>query len=196
MILTLSLAKGNIAWIFLHPGQKFSLDWLAAYPKVLWRLQLTHPVFLLSMLGLLVALVRRGKRELIFLIWILLLYLVLIVLGPADGRYSIYWIPPFCLFAALVPRLFGTRTLRIGLFLILMGASGFQLYLAAKMTPEYIEGYEEAARTVVDAKAGTVLYSASFDSGCFVFFLRKMPTRDDCIAFRQNICDFQTEHYC
>jgi hypothetical protein len=173
VILTASMAKGNIIWVFQHPGQNLSLDWLFAYLKVLWRLQLAPPVLFLSLFGLLMTLVKRGKRGLFFMIWILLLYLELLVIGPADGRYSIYWIPPFCLFAALVPKLFGTKFLRIGLLIILMGASGYQAHLAAQMTPEYIEGYEEAARFVVDAKAGTVLYSASFDSGYFVFFVRK-----------------------
>ena len=186
MIVTVNVAKENISWVFQNPKDYLSFTWLAAYPKIVWRLQLVPPVFLLSMLGLIMALVNRGKREPFFLLWILFLYLELIIIGPGDGRYSIYWIPPLCLFAALVPEFTRPRVLKIGLFLALAGSAGYQTYQAARMKPEYIDGYEEAARFIVNAKADNVLYSASFDSGYFVFFIRKYDSEKRTVVLRSD----------
>jgi hypothetical protein len=186
IILTVNMAKGNLIWIFEHPQQHWNLKSLWAYPERIWRQQLSFPVVILSFLGLALTLVHRRRHEHLFLMWILLLYLELIFIGPNEGRYAIYWVPPFCLFAALVSRFIRIKALKVAFFLLLTGISVYQIYFAVRMEPRYAEGYEQAARFVVENQASTVLYSSNVDDGYFVFFTRKYDRQKKMIVLRAD----------
>jgi len=186
IILTAKIAKGNLIWIFEHPQQHWNLNWLWAYPERIWRQLLSLPVVILSFLGLVLTLVHRRRHEHLFLLWILLLYLELTFIGPSEERYAIYWVPPFCLFTALVSKFIRIKALKVAFFLVLTGISVYQICSAVRMEPRYAEGYEQAARFVVENQASTVLYSANVDDGYFVFFTRKYDSQRKMIVLRAD----------
>jgi hypothetical protein len=186
VMLTAKVARWNLVWVFQHPQQSMDWSWLAIYVNEIWRNQLSIPVLLLSICGIAAALAGREKREIFFLLWILLLYLELLVIGPGEGRYAIYWIPPLCLFALLPLKFIRNRAPKIGFLSVLAGISGLQIYAASKDEPRYAEGYEEAARFIVKNQIHTVLYSSPVDDGYFVFFVRKHDTAKRTIVLRAD----------
>jgi 4-amino-4-deoxy-L-arabinose transferase-like glycosyltransferase len=84
VVLTANVAKASLIWVFFHPGQHFSLDWLWAYPSEIWQNQLSRPAVVLCCLGLLLSIFRHSRRGLFFLIWIMLVYVELLFIGPSP----------------------------------------------------------------------------------------------------------------
>ena len=80
---------------------KSDVLWFSYYLKVLWRHHLTLPILLLSLISIVISAFRRDKRAIIFYFWIVSCYVLITCLaGVKRPRYIIYWIPPYCLFAA------------------------------------------------------------------------------------------------
>jgi hypothetical protein len=129
--------------------------------------------------GLLMALIRRDRRIMVAVYWIVsVLAGVLLVTGPVEPvRYSILALPAYCVCASSLARAArssaGRRTLTVGLAFAVI----WQLWSARGTRPVSEDGYEQAARFVLEDAHGqsapTVLYSASIDTGVFVFFVRK-----------------------
>jgi hypothetical protein len=146
-----------------------------SYPlPLLWNQHLFWPVALLGILFLCVSIWRREKQSYFFILWILAVYGLSALIGPYTPRFSIYWIPPFCLFASLivtlVPHLWWRR-IASGLVLLLVVSQGV---IAYSWEAEGASGYEAAAQYVVQHGQGaSVMFSGSVDTGYFVFFTKK-----------------------
>jgi hypothetical protein len=134
---------------------------------------------LLAAAGLLMAIVQRDRRILAGLYWIVsVLAGVFFVTGPVEpGRYSILAVPAYCLCAASLLGMDRPRRFRERLTVVLTFTVMWQFWWGRGMRPPSAGGYEEAARFVLanpgSPPAPTVLYSASMDTGNFVFFVRK-----------------------
>ena len=130
---------------------------------------------------------RRNKRATLFLLWIGIYYLLITYTGANAPRYAIYWVPPFCLFAATTVNFFHQRPWKILLSTLLIGIGGYQFAIAFQSEPRYAEGYEKAARYVLENRKGeSVLFSGSVDTGCFIFFVRKHDPHRDLIVLRAD----------
>jgi hypothetical protein len=143
----------------------------------------------LALTSLVVAVVNRDKRIRLSVCWIVSVWLgVLFVTGPHDvERYAIYAIPAYCLCgAALLASTQGRRRLLvISAALVVAGAT--QLTRASSVHPAGASGYEGAAELVLtDRTAPTVLYSASVDTGYFVFFVRKNDPERRLVVLRSD----------
>lgn len=152
-----------------------------------WRAVLV-PVFyagllpalgLLAAAGLVMAIVQRDRRILTGLYWtVSVLAGVCFVTGPVEpGRYSLLAVPAYCLCAASLLGVGGSRRFRGGLIVVLTFTVIWQFWWGRGTRLPSAGGYEEAARFVLadsgSPPAPTVLYSASMDTGIFVFFVRK-----------------------
>lgn len=146
----------------------------------------------LAVAGLIAAMIHRDPRILVGVYWIAAVLLgVLFVTGPNEPvRYSIIAIPGYCLCAASLADSARAQGLRRSLTTVLMVAVLWQLWLVKDKRPMNSGGYEEAARFVL-ADAGapiapTVLYSASIDTGYFVFFVRKHDPAHRLVVLRSD----------
>jgi len=102
-------------------------------------------------------------------------------------RLAIYWIPPFCLFAALSFEILRWRTWKVILPGILAVVIGYQFAIGHAAEPEHGEGYEEAARYVLDNPKGTsVMFSGKVDTGYFTFFMRKWDSSGKLVVLRAD----------
>jgi hypothetical protein len=190
--LTLRLSRFNLAVVTeWAPDELASEDPLSKYLfylNELWQTQTTVPLVILSVASMIGAAVRRDRRALLFALWIAFFYVQLMAVGWTDTRFSFYWIPAFCLFAASAPHVVNIRWARVALTAAVVLTIGYQARVVAiGQTPAGAEGYEEAARYVVEhPKGDTVLYSAGVDSGFFVFFVRKHDTARRTVVLRAD----------
>jgi uncharacterized membrane protein len=139
--------------------------------------QLGWIVLMLSVLYVLLVLI--GKQEYrthsLFLIWILCCFALFFLIAQKAPRFTIYWIPPFLLFAVLfIDRLpYYVKGLRLA-NLALSILSVVLVVQAISFKKEYVRGYEEAARFIVEhePKNATLFFHGYYD-GNFLFHLRK-----------------------
>jgi len=162
------------------------MDWLF-FPSVLVKKQLSVVPLVLSVSTILLMLWQREKRSLYFALWIMGMYGMVTYMGVNISRLGIYWIPPFCLFAALSLEVVKSRMWRVMVAVLLVGSIGYQFNLGYASEPDYAEGYEEAASYVVQHPKGTsVLYSANVDTGYFTFFVRKLDAEGSLVVLRAD----------
>lgn len=161
-------------------------EWLF-FPSILWEKQISTVPLVLSVGTMLLMLWRREKHSLYFVLWIMAMYGMVTYMGVNIPRLGIYWIPPFCLFAALSLDGVHSRGWRFVVALLLFGSIGYQFNVGYASEPDYAGGYEEAASYVVDHPKGTsILYSANVDTGYFTFFVRKLDTKRDLVILRAD----------
>jgi hypothetical protein len=126
--------------------------------------------------GLAGAALTRDKRVLVPLAWVLsVLACALVLTGAIEaGRYTIISVPAMCLIGASVVATARTRMQQAVAATGLASLVVLQVADTARRPARDLPGYEEAARYVVGvADEPTILYSASADTGYFVFFVRQ-----------------------
>ncbi len=130
---------------------------------------------------------QRELRSLYFLLWIMGMYGMVTYMGVNIPRLGMYWIPPFCLFAAVSLNAVNSRVWRVVVTMVLIGSIGYQFDNGYASESHYAEGYEEAASYIVHHSKGTsVLYSANVDTGYFTFFIRKFDTARSLVVLRAD----------
>jgi hypothetical protein len=160
---------------------------LTYYLNTLWKNHLTLPVFILSLIAIPLSIFRRDKRTIIFFLWMIIFYLVTVSLGFQVPRYAIYWIPVFCFFAATTIDLFRNFLWKIFIVSVFVVIIGYQFIATFRAKPNFTVGYEEAARYLIENKKGEmVLYSGIYDTGYFIFFIRKHNPDNDLIVLRAD----------
>jgi hypothetical protein len=137
----------------------------------------------------LLALLKRDTRATLFIAWIALVFLqVYWFTGELfPERYAIYWIPAFAGLAASLVTLVNRPEVRWAsgmLVLVLAVYSG--VATALKPTP-ITTGYDEAAEYIVRAgKGDSVLFDGPFDTGLFVFDIRKRDPKAQMVVLRAD----------
>jgi hypothetical protein len=189
---TLRLSPFNVTVVFDVFRQSMSVPRRLELLAPIFRAQLLPALGLVTTAGLFMALRRRDRRIMVGVYWMVaVLAGVLLVTGPVEPiRYSIIAVPAYCLCAASLVRAARSPGLRRSLIAVLTFAVVWQLWWGRSTRPGSAGGYEEAARFVLaDANgqpAPTVLYSASVDSGAFVFFVRKHDPRQRLVVLRSD----------
>jgi len=160
---------------------------LTFYFNMLWKSHLTFPVLTLCLISIPVSVYRKDRGTIMFFLWIAALYLLIVFLGWQESRYAIYWIPVFCFFAALTIDFYGYRPWKIIISTLLVVIAGYQFIVSFQTKPAYAIGYEEAAKYIIENKRGeSVLYSGIYDTGYFIFFIRKHDADKDLIVLRAD----------
>ena len=185
--ITLKFSQVNVSVIHAPVSSKLVLSNVLYHIKAVWTHHLLFPVLGLSLLSMLISIYRRDRRIILFLLWIVCCYLLITYLGVKRPRDSMYWIPVFSLFAATTILFFQSRLWKIVTSTIIILIAGYQFVVAYSTEPEYAEGYEEAAKYVVENKKGeSILYSSVKDTGYFIFFIRKHSPEQDFIVLRAD----------
>ena len=164
-----TIGTGRLA----DPLLRLGVDNLLAYPRAVTG-QLTTPVLILSVVGAIGAVVKRDRRFVSFALLVLTVYLFFTYLVAKDMRYTIFWIPAFCVFAAAPLALTTARAARavysIGLAAIVI----FQLIEVWALVPSRAPGTRDAAAYVLDHSVSpTVLVDCLYESS-FIYFMRAL----------------------
>ena len=187
IIITLKYSQMTVVWINRMIFSDIELNRFYDSIILIWRNLLTLPILVFSLFSICLSIYLRDKRVLIFVLWIICFWLLITFLGVKKARYSIYWIPPFCLFAATAINIFRYRLWKIMLSLILTVVIGYQFVVAYHKEPTFADGYEQAAKYVVDNPKGeSVLFMSKVDTGYFVFFVRKHDPHKNMIVLRAD----------
>ncbi|GAK58830.1 4-amino-4-deoxy-L-arabinose transferase and related glycosyltransferase of PMT family-like [Candidatus Vecturithrix granuli] len=189
VFITLKFSRVNVAWV-TNAGfdYKFSFANLIFSFQMLGKELLTLPVLLISLISILLSLLRKDKRSVLFFFWIISCYLSFIILGlHKNARYVIFWVPVFCVFAATLINACEYRFWKIGTSILLLLTISYQFVIAYRQEAEYTDGYEETAQYIVEYKKGeSVLYQEIVDTGYFIFFVRKHDPGRNLIVLRTD----------
>lgn len=186
-VLTLKLGSQNLAQSIGATGLKasrFSGENLLKLLKILYRHHLMLLVLILSIAGLLSAIIRKDRKADLFLLWILSNYIFFTFIHHKNPRYSICWIPPLSLFAAL--SIYGLKKKLPQIHLILIPIVIFQFMLSWRLPPSYATGYEEAVRYVAGRTDGHPIFFHGRGNGPFIFFVRKLDVDRKLVVLRSD----------
>ena len=189
VFITLKYSSTNVEWVTKNTlEQRISLTNLIFFPNTLWKNHLSLPTLVLSLTSILLSIYKRDRKSTIFLFWIISLYVFLISLGiHKNPRYAIYSIPAFCIFAGSSIRYFQDCKWKIIVLFVLITAIGYQFVEAYNKDNEYANGYEEAAKYIVENNKGdSVLYGNVYDTGYLIFYVRKYDKDRDMIILRSD----------
>ncbi len=137
------------------------------------------PVLALILVGMFFSLIRKDSRCLIFVTGIVCVYLFFTIIRAKIPRYPMYWIPFFCVFAAIglqtlncsLKKLFKTRNTYIT-YAIYSLPIILQLCSLPNVFVGYAAGYEEAAQYVLQRTVSPVIFFEGYANGQFIFFAR------------------------
>lgn len=191
VVMTLVLSPHNVAVVAETTAA--DVDQIAAtatetvVPSII-SAQLSWPLLAAMGGGVLVAAFYRDHKILMVLFWIgMVISCVALLIGPWEApRYAILAVPAYCICAAVLASAGPTwwRSLAMALLGLVVLSDGMR---ASAVRPIGAGGYEAAARYVIDAgNSPTVLYSASVDTGYFVFFVRKHDREGRQIVLRSD----------
>ncbi len=147
-------------------------DDITALGRHLFSAHLSFPVFALSGVGFVWALVRRDSRIVFFASLVLTTYLFFTLLVAKDARYSIYWIPAFALFASLPISYLRVPTIRVGFMFLLAGTAVYQMNVVYAKAPAYATGYDQAAAYVLEHSTSPTIFFDGHNNGYFIYFSR------------------------
>jgi hypothetical protein len=187
-LVVLKFSQTNVQWV-VHNNISSSIEFskITHHLKALWSYHLTQPVFIMSLCSIIVSIYRRDKRAVFFLLWITIFYIQITCTPAQDSRYSMYWIPAFCLFPAVIIDFSLVRSWRILTSIALIAIVSYQFIVSYQLEPEYADGYEQAARYVTEHSNGeTILFSSNVDTGFFIFFVRKYDPNKNFVVLRAD----------
>jgi hypothetical protein len=153
----------------------------------MWKAYSSFVTWILAIISACFYAYRRDKKASLFIIWVIGLFLLYVIIDIPTPRHTIYYIPPLCLLAALSFNLFSRNIIRLSLLILLTVTIGHQVVSAYQREPEYVKGYEQAAQYILKNDHGSsVLYSGVYDTGYFIFFMRKHDPQRHLVILRAN----------
>lgn len=187
VFITLKFSQFNVTWTKGVISSSIPASKHLYVLKFLWNSHLTLSVLLLSLISTCSAIYRKDERTTLLLLWIMSYYVCGVYIAAPLSRHFVYWVPAFCLLAGSVTNLFDNRRWKILLSTILMIIVGYQITVALQLEPDRAEGYEQAAKYVVENRKGeSVLFNGMVDTGYFPFFVRKHDPHKRLIVLRAN----------
>ncbi len=186
LILTTPLALMTLWLGDLNIGQSFGDNprgqqlprwhWqnLTLYFYWLFSKQLTFPVLVLSAAGLFFALRRKDPHLLFFAFCICSVFLFFTALNdPHLPRYTIFWLPAFCVFAALPWIYLNTFAAKSFYASLVVFSIAFNIYATFSLTPQRVSGFDLAAKFVVQQNQTPAVLVDARNNGYFTFFVRQ-----------------------
>ncbi|MDD5578647.1 MAG: glycosyltransferase family 39 protein [Methylobacter sp.] len=190
--ITLWLGKQNLAQSVgesegNHHLVRWSLDNLILHFNTLRKSHLTFPLLLLSIAGAIFALFQKDRKILYPLSLLVGTYLFFTYLVGKNERYPIFWIPVFCLFAAIPLYYLKDKVIGYGLMsLVILGLAGFQTYKIYKNPPNYATGYETAAQFVLDNQEVPTVFIDAYNNGYLTYFMRALDADKSTYVLRAD----------
>lgn len=171
-------ARGGGPWFF--------------YPKALPG-QLGWTLLALGILGILTSRAwGRPKVSGIMLSWIVACYVTLTLIGHKEGRYVIYWIPPFLYFASgLIFCYFRKPQVKVAGTAAALLLVGTTLASAWSFHRPYVTGFAEVPKKILEeSKSGVILYDGPL-AGNFIFFMRADDPARRFLVLRKSLYAYQ-----
>ncbi|MCF6158968.1 MAG: glycosyltransferase family 39 protein [wastewater metagenome] len=175
-IITFWLGNQNIDQSIGHAEySKLSWENLRIYLSILVKFHISWPLIVLCCGGFGWALWRRDKRSLYFVLLIICVYVFFTFLNVKTKRYTIFWIPAFCLFAAL-PVLYLQRykPYYIVGILVLTATVIYQIISVYTTPLFYITGYDEAVQYVLQKNQMPVVFFDGRHKNYFIYLMRSL----------------------
>lgn len=164
---------------------RWHIDNLEVYLRFLVQDQLTWPVLLLSAVGAAWAVIRRDRRVVFFGLLILATYLFFTALNdPKLPRYAIFWVPAFCVLAALPLHYIRDRRAVAAGVAVMSAAVVVNIVGTLQTVPAYRSGYDEAAAYVVQNNPGRAVLIQAHNNGYFTYFVRQFDPRRRTVVLR------------
>ncbi len=186
LVITLWLGKQNLEQSTGSPGNGMSsvsrLSWTNLFSlfSTLIKVQITTPVFILSMAGAAVAIYKRDRLFVFFGLLIVSVYIFFTYILIKDARYTIYWMPVFTLLAVLPLYYFKKiRAFNWFAWAIVIALSIYQISKTYEKPLNYATGYDSAAQYVLQhcVESPTVMFDG-YNNGYFTYFMRALdPNR-------------------
>lgn len=192
IIITLWLGKENMAQSVGSSAKIYSdygrLSWdnLTWLIRALVKIQITPPVFILSLVGAVLAIYKRDKKFIFFGLLIASVYVFFTYILAKTPRYTIFWMPAFTLLAVLPLYYFQKSKVFYHFSWILIAAiSIFQIYKSFEKPQLYASGYDVAAQYVLDncQDSPTVLFDG-YNNGYFTYFMRALDPKRSMYVLR------------
>jgi hypothetical protein len=149
---------------------------------------LTMPALVATVAGAAWLVGRRSLAGAAGLTWVLFAIAGSVVLAGRiePARYAFSALPGYCLLAAGLAGATGPWLRRAGVT-ALAATLAWQAWTNRDVYPSGAGGYEDAARYVItNSKPPVILYDGAFDTGYFVFFMRKHDTGGRHAVFRAD----------
>ena len=145
-------------------------------PKHLITRHLTIPVSILAFVGIGLSVYRRDRKTLYFAVGIVAVYAFFTSLVAQHARYTLLWIAPFTLFAALaLTAIFKRKGLPRWVFpAVLTLLTGWQIVQAYRSPANNASGFDEVARYVLDHSDSPVVMYEGYSNGRFTYFMRAL----------------------
>ena len=189
-VVTVWLGKANIAQSLgsaadSQVSSRWSWSNLSFYPTQLFTSQLSLPVFALSLVGLAIGGWKRDRRLLFFIALIVSTYLFYTFLMAKEARYTLSWLPAFCLLAVLPVFYFRThKRVKMALMAILVVTTLYQVNAVYAKIPHYATGYDEAARYVIAHSKSPTVFFDGYNNGYFTYFVRQLDPQRSMYVLR------------
>ena len=179
-----------------HAGSLFNLDTYLYYVKALpgqvgWVMLV---LFVLSILQIF----RKNEviKNSLPLIWIVVCYAIFTVISQKAPRYIIFWIPPILLLAVCFIDSITLTIRKITVsVLILTVISISQVVYALKIEKPYINGYEKAAKYVLEKTDNEIVLFDGYLNANFIFFIRQYDVDRKVVVFRGSKMLYATNIY-
>jgi hypothetical protein len=166
---------------------RWSWDNLILHFTTLKKSHLTLPLLILSIAGAIFALIQKDRKILYPLSLLFGTYLFFTYLIGKNERYPIFWIPVFCLFAAVPLYYLKDKIIGYGLMSIaILGLAGFQTYTIYKKPPNYATGYEAAAQFVLDNQEVPTVFIDAYNNGYLTYFMRALDADKSTYVLRAD----------
>ncbi len=185
-LITLWLGDQNIAQS-IAPVKYSKLSWdnIKIYPFLVVDNHISWPVVVLCSIGSGWTIWKRDSRCTYFILLIMCVYLFFTFLNAKDERYTIFWIPAFCLFAALPVLYFQKHKVYCTAnMIVLLAIVIYQILLIYKQPPLYITGYDEAVRYILrENKTSTVFFDGRHKN-YFIYLMRALNNKKSIFVLR------------
>jgi hypothetical protein len=135
------------------------------------------PVLALAVFGALWAGWKRDRSTLFFAAFIISVLVFFTYILGKNHRYTVFWIPPIGLFAAIPIYYFRDKKwVRAGFGFLVLGMAVLQVSVISDREPHYARGYKEAAQFVLDHSESPTVFFDGYNNGYFTYFMRSQDS--------------------
>ncbi|UJS17761.1 MAG: glycosyltransferase family 39 protein [Candidatus Jettenia sp.] len=187
-IITFWLGDQNIDQSIAYTKHsRLSWENLKLYFFVLVNNHLTWPFMILCGTGFGWAIWKRDNRCMYFILLIMSVYLFFTFLNAKTDRYPIFWIPAFCLFAAL-PIVYSQKYKICYLVhvIVLVAIVIYQISYIYKKPLFYIRGYDEAVHYILRKNQTSTIFFDGRHKNYFIYLMRVLDEKKSMYVLRGN----------
>ena len=171
-------------------GQSIWLRRLKSLPlhyRNIVQYQMTLPVVLLTIAGMISSVVMKERKAVFFALLIFATFLFFSYVIHKNERYTIFWLPAFTVFAALPIYQLRNHPMARNVFaVLLLGIVFYQVNEIYSKEPKYATGYDEAASYVLKNSQSPTVFVDAYNNGYFTYFMRALDPEKSMYVLRAD----------